>query len=111
MCFVSLPAAPLRNPESGNPPSSAPAEMSIGVGIVPSTQNAPVTRVILLSVSGLSTSTSSSGGSLLAMDFERDVRHDAAHFFALVVLLALYNEIRPPGRARCHSIRTKGKWR
>ncbi len=42
---------------------------STGVGIVASTTNGPVTRVIFLSTSGRSTSTSSAGGSSFAIDF------------------------------------------
>ena len=51
------------------PLSSTPSpSQSTGVGIVASTQNGPVTRVTLALTSGRSTSTSSAGGSLLAID-------------------------------------------
>ena len=46
-----------------------PFFVSIGGGMVASTMNGPVTRVMFGSTSGRSTSTSSAGGSLLAMFF------------------------------------------
>ena len=48
-------------------PSFPPGD-STGGGIVPSTAKAPETRVMLGSISGRSTRTSSAGGSLLAID-------------------------------------------
>ena len=53
-----------------------------------STQNRPLTRVILLSISGLSTSTSSLGGSLLAMLSSVMCGTSPPDLFTLLVLLS-----------------------
>ena len=80
-------------------------------GIVASTQNGPVTRVILLSALGAVHQHLLVRRLVVGDGLERDVRDDSAHLFALVVLLALVDEPARratrfviqfvPGKRRC----------
>ena len=63
-----------------------------GVGSTASTQKGPLMRVVLLSVSGLSTSTSLGGRLVVGDGFQRDVGDDAADFLAFFVLFAGIDE-------------------
>ena len=70
---------------------------STGVGIVASTQNGPVTRVMPFSISGLIHQYFFGRRLVVGDGLERDVRDNAANFLALLVLLAFVDE--PAGRA------------
>ncbi len=96
---------------TGSPacPSRRVPSQSDGVGIVASKQNGPVTRVMPLCTSGRSTRISSAWRFIIGDRFQRDMRHDAADFLALAVLLALIDEPARPARAIHLSIDNREK--